>query len=163
MVSPDEARTAHLPCCSAHAELVPRVQERIEATRASLEGLWDCLVELRLALDEVVRACPVTDAPPTRVVRTGRTAASGARMGLTPKETEVVARLAAGMTNRSIARSLAVSERTVKNHLRSVFLKLGVNSRTEAALVAVEAGVVPAPSSPTSETVPRQGGAPSRW
>jgi DNA-binding NarL/FixJ family response regulator len=54
---------------------------------------------------------------------------------LTPAEAKVLALIGQGRTNRSIARELDVRETTVKNHVRSIFLKLRVSTRTEAALV----------------------------
>ena len=56
---------------------------------------------------------------------------------LTRREREVLALLAAGKTNRLIARELHVREGTVKSHLSSVYVKLGVSNRTEAAVVGV--------------------------
>lgn len=56
---------------------------------------------------------------------------------LSERESEVLARLARGLTNKDIADELFLSVRTVEAHLRSVFAKLGVRSRTEAALWAV--------------------------
>lgn len=54
------------------------------------------------------------------------------RYGLTEREEEVVDLLCAGLSNAAIADRLAVSEKTVKNHLNKVFAKLDVFSRTEA-------------------------------
>ena len=56
---------------------------------------------------------------------------------LTRREREVLAELAKGQSNREIARALGVSEKTVKAHVSSVLAKLGVQDRTQAALVAV--------------------------
>lgn len=61
---------------------------------------------------------------------------------LTPKEKEVLARLATHTTNREIAQSLHVSEATVKTHLASIYNKLEVAGRREAVLVAVERGLL---------------------
>jgi LuxR family maltose regulon positive regulatory protein len=57
---------------------------------------------------------------------------------LTPREREVLERLAAGATNREIARALFRTEHTVKWHLKNIFAKLGVNSRVRAVLRASE-------------------------
>ena len=56
---------------------------------------------------------------------------------LTRREREVLAELAKGQSNREIARVLGVSEKTVKAHVSSVLAKLGVQDRTQAALLAV--------------------------
>jgi len=56
---------------------------------------------------------------------------------LTRREREVLAELAKGRSNREIARALRVSEKTVKAHVSSVLAKLGVQDRTQAALLAV--------------------------
>jgi DNA-binding NarL/FixJ family response regulator len=60
---------------------------------------------------------------------------------LTQREHEILALLAEGRSNRSIAKNLYVSEETVKAHVGSIFRKLGVANRTQAAMIAVELGV----------------------
>lgn len=62
---------------------------------------------------------------------------------LTSREQEVLLLLAAGLSNRRIARRLGIAEKTVKNHLAAIFSKLGVHGRTQAALYAVRAGMGP--------------------
>ena len=61
---------------------------------------------------------------------------------LTDRETEVLRLLARGKANKQIASSLYVSEKTVKAHVSSILMKLGVQSRTQAALYAVRTGLV---------------------
>jgi DNA-binding NarL/FixJ family response regulator len=61
---------------------------------------------------------------------------------LTDREAEVLRLLARGKANKQIASSLYVSEKTVKAHVSSILMKLGVQSRTQAALYAVRAGLV---------------------
>jgi DNA-binding NarL/FixJ family response regulator len=56
---------------------------------------------------------------------------------LTDREFDVVSLLTAGMSNQEIASRLSLSEKTIKLHLSNIYQKLGVTSRTEAALVAV--------------------------
>ena len=59
---------------------------------------------------------------------------------LRPRELEVLKQVARGISNREIASSLAISERTVQTHLVNIFRKLGVGSRTEAVLHALKEG-----------------------
>jgi signal transduction histidine kinase/DNA-binding CsgD family transcriptional regulator len=61
---------------------------------------------------------------------------------LTPREREVLAGAAAGLTNKQIAARLGISDRTVQFHLGNVLGKLGVASRTEAAVLALQRGLV---------------------
>ena len=56
---------------------------------------------------------------------------------LTSREREVLAELTHGRSNREVARALGISEKTVKAHVSSVLAKLGVQDRTQAALLAV--------------------------
>src|SRR5215472_11826870 len=66
---------------------------------------------------------------------------------LTERETEVLRLLAQGQANKQIARSLNISEKTVKVHVSNILSKLGVQSRTQATLYAIRVGLVSASSS----------------
>lgn len=61
---------------------------------------------------------------------------------LSKREGEVLELVATGATNRQIAQELVVSVNTIKVHLRNIFTKLGVESRTEATLIAIREGLV---------------------
>jgi NarL family two-component system response regulator LiaR len=61
---------------------------------------------------------------------------------LTERETEVLRQLAQGKSNKEIAASLVIAEKTVRTHVSNVLAKLGVTSRTQAALHAVRTGLV---------------------
>jgi DNA-binding NarL/FixJ family response regulator len=61
---------------------------------------------------------------------------------LTPRELEVLGQLARGRANKAIAFDLGVSERTVKTHVSNILGKLGLTDRTQAAVFAVEHGLV---------------------
>ena len=61
---------------------------------------------------------------------------------LTPREREILGLLTRGHTNREIARQLVVSPGTVKNHVRHIIAKLEVSDRTQAAVRAVELGLL---------------------
>ena len=60
---------------------------------------------------------------------------------LTPRENEILALLAEGQSNKVIARNLGISDGTVKLHEKSILRKLGIHSRVEAAVIAVEQGL----------------------
>jgi DNA-binding NarL/FixJ family response regulator len=57
---------------------------------------------------------------------------------LTPREKEVVAQLGHGASNKEIAHELDITERTARTHVSNILGKLGLTSRTQAALWAVE-------------------------
>jgi DNA-binding NarL/FixJ family response regulator len=65
---------------------------------------------------------------------------------LTDREREVLVLVAKGLSNQQIADSLVISERTARTHVSNILSKLGVASRTQAALLAIREGVAPAPS-----------------
>ena len=80
-----------------------------------------------------------------RLVREVR--APEGREPLTDRETDVLRLLARGRANKEIARDLSIGEKTVKTHVSSILSKLDVQSRTQAALYAVNIGLVPTLSS----------------
>jgi DNA-binding NarL/FixJ family response regulator len=61
---------------------------------------------------------------------------------LTPRESEVLRMMTAGLSNREIASALGISEHTVKFHITSIFGKLGTSSRTEAVTEGIRRGLV---------------------
>ncbi len=69
------------------------------------------------------------------------TEAKKAKFGLTPRELEIISAIVAGYSNRDIAQKFAISEQTVKHHLTNTFDKLGVSTRLELALFAVNHGL----------------------
>lgn len=62
--------------------------------------------------------------------------------GLTPREQQVLVRLAAGAPNKEIGRDLGVAEVTVKLHVRQILKKIGARNRSEAAAIAARAGLI---------------------
>ncbi len=66
------------------------------------------------------------------------TQAHDAFANLTPREREILCHLAAGQSNKVIARNLGISDGTVKLHVKAILRKLDVHSRVEAAVIAVE-------------------------
>jgi two-component system, NarL family, nitrate/nitrite response regulator NarL len=61
---------------------------------------------------------------------------------LTPRQTEILMGIAAGKTNKHLARELGITERTVKHHLTAVFERLGTTRRAEAVSRAVSEGLI---------------------
>jgi len=60
--------------------------------------------------------------------------------GLSPREREIVAAVARGLSNRDIASATGIAQQTVKNHLSSIFHKLNVRSRVQLAVLALRNG-----------------------
>ena len=101
-------------------------------------GIWLGLKLTRTTERIIVREVPVpTDIP--FVVRTE----SVERLGVTPREMEILQLIAAGLSNREIAERLNVSENTVKTHAGRLFAKLNARRRTQVVQIAKEAGLIP--------------------
>ena len=90
-----------------------------------------------------VRAAAVGEAPfsPKAATALLNRTTQRANPDLTSREREVLACVATGLANKQIARRLGISEKTVKSHLTSVFHRIGVTDRTQAALWAQRNGV----------------------
>ncbi|MGB8768340.1 MAG: response regulator transcription factor [Candidatus Korobacteraceae bacterium] len=88
-------------------------------------------------LVQVLRDLAAQTAPPSRKT-----------FGLTGRELEVVTLITEGSTNKHIAQAFGISEETVKRHLTNIFNKLGVGSRLELALFALNHNLLP----PTAAT-----------
>ena len=92
-------------------------------------------------IDAAIRAVAaglIVRSPPSRDNGFGATRENDGHALLTPRELEVLAALAEGLTNKAIARRLDISLHTVKFHVESLFRKLGARTRTEAVAKAAE-------------------------
>ena len=85
----------------------------------------------RRLISEFTRIKPPPDAPP-----------AAALAGLTPRETQVLRLVAAGLSNPEIAAQLVVTEETVKTHVSRILRKLALRDRTQAVVIAYETGLV---------------------
>lgn len=92
----------------------------------------DSVANLVTTLREAVRSA---EAPPPP------------RAGLTRRERDIIREVTEGSTNRDVAARFGISEQTVKNHLSNIFDKLGVSTRLELALYAVNHRLLDTPSS----------------
>ena len=149
--------------------LLPGGMDGIEATRRTVERRPEArVIALTASMDEarmmgVLRAGAAgyvrKDADPetllaaVRAVARGKTyidpsvsdqmmRAAAPRDELTPREREVLRRLALGLSNREIAGALCISEETVKTHVGSVLGKLQVENRAQAIVQALKRGLV---------------------
>jgi DNA-binding NarL/FixJ family response regulator len=134
-----------------------RPENVLDAIRAVLEGgtPLDQGVAMgllrRMAAEEAAAASsqggyppPTTTAQQTIPKSPTQAAAPSLPNPLTPRETEVLARFASGKTNRQVAQELHLSLSTVKRHIDHILLKLAVSDRTQAAVKAIEMGLLPA-------------------
>jgi DNA-binding NarL/FixJ family response regulator len=90
---------------------------------------------------ETVLAPPVA----ARLMSRLRTPAPAAAVQPSPRELQVLAAVARGLSNAEIGRELFIGEATVKTHLQRLFTKLDVDDRTHAVSVAIERGLLPSP------------------
>lgn len=102
--------------------------------------------EARAALNAVVHGLSVFDPAmlaAAHLVSAGEWSDAAPGGALTPREHDVLALLADGMTNKAIARRLGISDHTVKFHVGAILAKLGAESRTEAVTIAARSGMLP--------------------
>ena len=109
----------------------------------------DARVQLRAALEgfELLRAEPWAERARAELRATGETARKrnpGTVDQLTPQELRIARFVAEGLSNKEVAAQLFLSPRTIEHHLRHVFAKLGVTSRTQLARLPLGPGVVAA-------------------
>jgi DNA-binding NarL/FixJ family response regulator len=96
--------------------------------------------EIRRAIESAARGDAPLDPRAARALLSARKAASPAD-SLSEREREVLLMVAEGLPNKVIAQRLAISEKTVKAHLTSVFRQIGVTDRTQAALWVERSGL----------------------
>ena len=98
--------------------------------------------ELRAAIKSAAAGqVQLSPAAAARLMREVRTPEPATAQPLTDRETDVLKLLAQGKANKEIAFDLIIGEKTVKTHVSNILLKLGVQSRTQAALYAAQNGL----------------------
>jgi len=110
-----------------------RLREQIERGAITIVGEFPSLGAARAAELEDVDAVLVARRPEPE---------TSAREALTPREREVLALVAEGLSNKAIAAELGISDQTVKFHLASITAKLGAANRTEAVRRAIARGLI---------------------
>ncbi|HSP30054.1 MAG TPA: response regulator transcription factor, partial [Ilumatobacteraceae bacterium] len=126
-------REAEAAALAGAADRAATTLRRAHAIAAEL-GADPMLTEI----DAVSSRTRISIEAPARVVLDE---SSAERLGLTPREAEVLALVAAGRTNRQIGNELYVSDKTASVHVSNILRKLGVNSRVDAAAVAQRLGI----------------------
>ncbi len=114
----------------------------VAALFASL-GIWLGLKLTRPAAEVVVREVVEREVPVPASTAFVRDQARVEALGLTPRELEILACIAEGLSNQGIAERLFVSENTVKTHASRVFDKLDAKRRTQAVQRARELRLIP--------------------
>jgi len=137
---------------------VEEIRRHDAAARIIMLTTFDTDTDIANAIKAGAKGFLLKDAPredllaAIRSVHAGETSLAGALLtklasgisseALTGRELDVLTLLAKGKSNREIGANLFISETTVKSHLRSIFTKLNVLSRTEAVTVASRRGLV---------------------
>jgi DNA-binding NarL/FixJ family response regulator len=133
------------PCERARArELLDRALDA--ARELGMAGLAERTEGLRQAAGSIQRPAAPSARPPTQAPTHKPDVPAGAEP-LTRREREVAALLARGLSNREIAEALVIGERTAEMHVSNILGKLGLASRAQAAVWAVERGLATSPPS----------------
>jgi DNA-binding NarL/FixJ family response regulator len=111
-----------------------RVRVLIALANRALGDEEMAMLELAAARDAFERLGARPDV--ARVMQLADARATRASDGLTARETEVLALIATGKTNRAIAQALEISEKTVARHVSNIFTKLSLSSRAAATAYA---------------------------
>jgi len=109
-----------------HEDLVPALQDAVNGKNVIAKELIGSLTRLVQGQSSKPEPAP---------------ASTDLLAELTPRELEILRHLAEGQSNKEIGRSLEITDGTVKLHVKSILRKLGIRSRVEAAVLAVEHGL----------------------
>lgn len=147
----DLVRKLSKPLPATKFVLLTAIDNPTYMARARAVGAANCLLlgfsqrELVTAIENAAAGKPPSGSGPFVKAATSmepRDARVARDSGLTPRESQVLSHVALGLSNQEIARSLEISVETVKEHVQNLLRKLAVNDRTQAAVWAVQSGVV---------------------
>ncbi|RIK37588.1 MAG: hypothetical protein DCC58_17785 [Chloroflexi bacterium] len=139
------------PCVFGYLPLLWRVDAALASLYQSDGRLADAEASIREARMIINRLADTLSIQPLRAqfqqtanahLARGWNDVPRAEIALSPRELEVLRRLAEGLSDREIAETLSISPRTVMRHVSNIFDKLGVSSRTAAASVAIRKRLV---------------------
>lgn len=120
-------------------------EDLVPALEAAVRGDNVVAKEMVGTLARLVKG-QTSEPPPERI-------AASLFSELTPREQEILTHVAGGQSNKMIARVLNITDGTVKLHVKSILRKLGVHSRVEAAVLAVEHGLGRSPGKNNGDDV----------
>ena len=142
-------------------QAIARIRAAQPSARVLVLTTYDTDADILRAIEAGATGYILKDAPREELYRAIRATAQGqtylspavatrlmgqlrapADTALSPREVDVLTWVARGASNKEIARSLHLSEATVKSHLLHIFSKLGVNDRTQAVTLAVQKGII---------------------
>ncbi len=142
-------------------EAITRIRARQPEVHTLVLTTYDSDADILRAIEAGATGYILKDAPREELYRAIRATAQGqtylsptvatrlmgqlrapADTALSPREVDVLTWVAKGESNKEIARSLHLSEATVKSHLLHIFSKLGVNDRTQAVTLAMQKGII---------------------
>ncbi len=127
--APPQPVTALAEAVDRMHKALGEVQDALEAQEQMIEGLrTDTGDEQQTGPDPVdIPADPTSREPLS---------------SLTAREREILVLVSQGKSNRRVASSLGISEKTVRNHLSAVFSKVGASDRTQAVVMGIRGGIV---------------------
>jgi len=139
-------------------EVLPAILARQQAPRVIILSSFDYEEEIYRAVKAGARGYLTKDATRAQIVGAIRGVASGQlhfpkdisariakreeRIGLSPREENVLQMLAKGLTNKEIGRVMSISQFTVRNHVDHILEKLEASDRTEAVSIAMQQGII---------------------
>ena len=139
-------------------DVLPAILKRERAPRVLILSSFDYEEDIYGAAKAGARGYLLKDSTRAQIVEAIRTVASGrqhfpngiaerihereGRIGLSPREKDVLQMIAKGLTNKEIAHVLLISQFTVRNHVNHILEKLEATDRTEAVSIAMQQGVI---------------------